>query len=179
MTSTTNIAIGIFAGGLLLFGAYSCVQQSEETDKILADLDRNAALSNSINPKFVGWKYSTEIDAMRGTKTKRADLLAEDYDASTTPTLSVWRKPDGTKGAMVAGAMTELGNIQCDPSTGTIAVKADSNPVQNLRCQMGMSIAVEPKLFDLVKASKHLIIEVGDGYGGVRQFTFKTEGLSL
>lgn len=163
---------------LFFFGVY---QQSAETTAIVGKHDKvmaEAAMAEQMNPHVVGWKYWTAKDDMRGTSAACGNLMAEDYSALLTPTLTLCRGDGGSKLAFLTGALSTVGFVSCDSRSGTVAVKVDDGPVRELACTLGERVGIDPSLFGMVKGSKKLMIEVDSSYGD-RQFTFQTQGFKL
>lgn len=160
-------------------GAGTPSPEQRELENYLNEAEAKQSALEARNPRFVGWRYSTERDQMRGLNTRRADLLADNYDPQRTPTLSIWRRSDGQAGAQLSPATADVGWITCSPGSRTFAVKIDDQPVRELRCDQTTSVIFEPRFVTLIHGSRRVMIEVEGAYGGRTQFTFQTAGLSL
>ena len=124
-----------------------------------------------------GWAYENQVDEMRGETTRVASVRAENWGAMA-PELYVYKKPEGGPQIAIRGSLDEPASPQMHCG-GHLNMKFDDGAVRQVKCQMGMSVLIDPAVIPELRKSKTTWIEIETSIGSKMQYKFNTANLNI
>lgn len=161
-------------GGITIVAIPACMQANAEMEQTFAETD---AL---LEPQKLSeqWSYRDQVDEMRGQSTRVASIRAAGW-VPLSPELFVFRDKEGDPYIGIRGSLDEAAAPQMNCFDGSLNVKFDDGPIQEVKCVMGMAVGIDPKIFPQLEKSTTTWIEIETNQGGPEQFKFSTSNLKI
>ena len=123
------------------------------------------------------WTYENQVDEMRNETTRNASIRADGW-LPMSPELIVFRDKEKKPYIAIRGSF-EKASPQMRCFRGSVGVKFDDGPIQQVGCVMGMAVGIDSKIFPQLEKSQTTWIEIETNMGGSEQFKFKTANLKI
>ncbi|MFN3473059.1 MAG: hypothetical protein ACK4ZW_03335 [Blastomonas sp.] len=158
---------------LLAVGTLATITSNAKLDASIDDVEKVSINEESSEH----WTYRVETDDMRGLSTKVASIRAEGW-VPMSPELLVFRDETAQPFVALRGSLDNVAAPRMECRGGSLKIKFDDGPIQDVGCNMGMVVGVNPKVFTRLKRSKTMWIETWTNIG-TAQYKFNTANLDI